>query len=371
MSSLFNNVLGRIQTNKAIRDSGGFVCFPWNNMPKLSTILPGIQKARYVIVTANSKVGKTQITDYLYVLSPLDFLRAHPNSGLKLKIFYFSLEMSKEDKLKSLLSYRLFKDHNIILDPENMESQFRDYILPQDVLEKLNAYRDYYDWVSQHLTIIDHIRNPFGIYKHMRNYAIANGRFYLGDQVVNLAADPGQLYDRYVPNDPDEYVIVITDHVSLLSPEQTSGNTLWNAMFDFSSNYCLKMRDNFKYTVVNVQQQAMDQEKQQFTFKGESITAKLKPSPDGLGDCKLTGRDCDLMLGLFSPARYNIPKYPIRQEGEPAYDIRLLKDNYRELSVILNRRGGSAKNLHLYFNGACNYFEELPTPESINYGQYT
>jgi hypothetical protein len=370
MSTLFNSVIGKIRNNKLIRDSGGYVCFPFHNMPKLSAILPGIQQGRYVIVTANSKVGKTQITDYLFVLSPLEFLQANPNSGLKLKIFYFSLEMSKEDKLKSLLSYRLFKDHNIILDPENMESQFQGYVLDDSILRTLESYDSYYDWVSQHLTIIDHIRNPYGIYKYMRNYAIANGKFYLGANEIDLTTNPNQLYDRYVPNDPDEYVIVITDHVSLLQPEQTSGNTLWNAMFDFSSNYCLKMRDNFKYTVVNVQQQAMDQEKQQFTFKGESITAKLKPSPDGLGDCKLTGRDCDLMLGLFSPAKYQIPKYPIRQEGAPTYDITKLRDNYRELSVILNRRGGSGKNLHLYFNGACNYFEELPTPENINYERY-
>lgn len=364
--NLFQTVLGRIQRNREIREAGGLVCFPWHNMPKLSTVLPGIQKGRYVIVTASSKVGKTQITDFLYVLSPLEYLWAHPESRLKIKIFYFSLEMSKEDKLKSLLSYRLFKDHRIILDPENMESQFQNFILPESTLRIIRGYEDYYSWVSQRLTVIDHIRNPYGIYKFMREYARENGIFKFQGEVIN--PDSGAMYDEYVPNDPDEYVVVITDHVSLLSPE--NGSDTWNAIFKFSSDYCLKMRDNFKYTVVNVQQQAADQEKQQYTFKGDSIIAKLRPSQDGLGDCKLSGRDCDLMLGLFAPARYNISAYPPGREEGQAYNLALLKDNYRELSIILNRRGSSAKNVHLYFNGACNYFEELPSPDQIEYSHY-
>lgn len=360
--SLFRQVLGNIRRNKEIREAGGLVCFPWYNLPKLSTVLPGIQKGRYVIVTASSKVGKTQITDFLYVLSPLEYLWNNPESTLKLKIFYFSLEMSKEDKLKSLLSYRLFKDHRIILDPENMDSQFINYVLPSEILQKLESYEDYYRWVSERLTIIDHIKNPYGIYKYVREYARQNGVFTYKGEIVD--PESGAMYDQYTPNDPDEYVIVITDHVSLLTPED--GGDLWGAIFKFSSNYCLKMRDNFKYTVVNVQQQAADQEKQQYTFKGDSIISKLKPSQDGLADCKLTSRDCDLMLGLFAPARYNIKEYPSKRP----YNLEELKDNYRELSIILNRRGSSAKNDHLYFNGACNYFEELPDPDLINYTVY-
>jgi hypothetical protein len=362
--TVYRSVLGDLRHLRQRRLEGGYACFPWFNMPKLSRVLPGIQKGRYVIVTANSKVGKTQLGDYLFLISPLEFLYNHPESGLKLKIFYFSLEMSKEDKIKSLITYRLFKDHKITIDTESMSSQFEHYILEQEVLEKIEGYQEYFQWLEDKVSIIDHVKNPYGIYKTVRQYAIDHGKFFYKDQEVDLKTNSDQLYDSYVPDDPDEYVIVITDHLSLLQPEQ--GSDLWNAMFKFSSNYCLKMRDNFKYTVVNIQQQAMDQEKQQFTFKGESIVAKLKPSADGLGDCKLTGRDCDLMLGLFAPARYNIQEYPIFKP----YKITHLRDKYRELSIILNRRGGGGKNISLYFNGACNYFEELPEPETIDYTKF-
>lgn len=59
------------------------------------------------------------------------------------------------------------------------------------------------------------------------------------------------------------------------------------------------------------------------------------------------------MLGLFAPYRYEIPKW----EG---YNISRLQDNFRELSVILNRRGSGFISVPLYFNGAVNYFKELP-----------
>ena len=36
-------------------------------------------------------------------------------------------------------------------------------------------------------------------------------------------------------------------------------------------------------------------------------------------------------------------------------------DGYRELFIHANRDGVSNVGLDLYFNGACNFFEELPT----------
>ena len=83
----------------------------------------------------------------------------------------------------------------------------------------------------------------------------------------------------------------------------------------------------------------------------------IRPSANGLGDNKLTGRDCDMMLGLFSPFRFR------RAEWE-GYNIRRLGDSYRELSVILNRRG-SAIMTDLYFDGCCNFFKELPKSEDM------
>lgn len=355
-SSIFQRVLDELKYNKERREAGKDICIPWLGFPKLSKVIPGVQRGRYVIVTANSKVGKTQIADTLFLYEPLEYIwtkKNDPNNDIKLKIFYFCLEMSKEDKIAQMVCNKIYKDHKIITSTETIRSYFQDGILSNELLAIIEGYRDYFKWVNEHVEFIDHIRNPFGIYKEMRKWAQQNGKFYLD----GVEALPGERYDTYVPDDPFLYTIVITDHVSLLTPER--GEELWDAMFKFSSEYCLKMRDNFKFTVVNIQQQAGDQEKQQYTFKGESIVDKLRPSQDGLGDCKLTQRDCDLMFGLFAPHRYKIKKY----EG---YDITRFGEHYRELSIVLNRRGRGSLNLDLLFHGAANVFKELPSPQELD-----
>lgn len=188
----------------------------------------------------------------------------------------------------------------------------------------------------------------------MKSYAEQNGRYE--KKLMHFTNDDGTVEkkivnDFYIPNNPDEYVIVITDSVNLLLPE--NGQNLHQAMSKFSSDYCLHMRDVWKYTIVNIQQQAAEQEKQQFNTFGGNIVNKLRPSQDGLGDNKLTGRDCNLMIGLFAPFRYEISQYN-------NFDISQLKDNYRELIITLNRDGEGFFSTDLLFNGAVSYFEEAP-----------
>ncbi len=363
--SIFSRVTSQLKQNKEIRESGKFLNIPWLNLPKLSTVLPGIQKGRYIIVTANQKVGKTQLADYLYLYEPLDFIFKNPETSIKLKIFYFSLEMSKEDKILQMISNKIYRDTKKIISTDNLQSYFKGYILEDEIFNLISTYESYFKKVEETVTFIDNIRNGYGIYKEVRKFARENGKFYRKDGTLIENIEKDTLYEYYVPNDPDLHVICITDHISLLQPQVVDGHkeSLWETMFSFSSKYCINMRDNFKYTIVNIQQQAADQEKQQFTFKGDSIIDKIRPSPDGLGDCKITSRDCDLMLSLFSPARYSIIKYP----ESNGYDISKLKDNYRELSILLNRRGGGSINLDLYFNGAVNYFEELPSAKDYKY----
>lgn len=365
--SIFNNVLTELKENKQVRLAGGYNCLPWTNLPNLSSIVPGIMKRRYIICTANSKVGKTQLADFLFVYEPYNFIRSN-KTNLSLKIFYFTLEMSKEEKIKQAITHHIFRDKKIRLNPEKLDSVFKDYILDDKTEKLIESYSDFFTEFEKTVEYVDSIKNPFGIYKYVRDYAESNG-YYEDRNGIKMTLedarnDPFRVF-RYVPNNPNEYVIVLTDHVSLLTPEKDAP-TLHAAMSKYSSDYCLKMRDKFGYTIVNVQQQAADQEKQQFTTTGNSIIDKIRPSQDGLGDNRLTGRDCDLMLGLFAPVRYKIGQYPLTN----GYNIQRLKDHHRELSIILNRRGSGFINLHLFFDGATNHFEELPPPNNIKYEDF-
>lgn len=355
---IIERVLKELEEKKQRRLNGKINSIPFG-LSRFSTVLPGIEQGRYYNITAGSKVGKSQLCDALFVYNPLDFILNNPNSGIKLKILYFSLEMSKESKVRQLMSYYLFKKTGEIISPAKMQSKFADYILEDSKLEFFKTEQQFFDFFEQYVTIYDNIRNPFGIYKEVRKYAHSHGSYYdkSGNKLDTLKIETGEekeglRIEYYKPDDLEEYVVIITDHASLVGTEK--GNTQHQSMSKFSGYY-MHMRDRWNYTPVLVQQQALEGEKQQFTYKGDSIVSKLKPSPDNLAENKTIGRDCDYMLGLFAPNRFGIKEYD-------GYDLTKLKDTFRELSIIYSRHSAGSQCIPLLFLGACNYFEELNRP---------
>ncbi len=358
-SLIFTRVLEEIKENKARRERGEIVNIPFP-FPKFSAHVPGIQKGRYIGVTANQKVGKTKLADYIFLYSTFKFWQKNRDK-IKLKIFYFTLEMSKEEKVKEAISHFLYTETKgrIRKSPDKINSQFGDYILDGTTLKEIESLRILFEEFEEIVEFVDNIKNPFGIYKHVRSYAEANGKYVY--KTVKTRDEEGneesiKVEDYYIPDHPNEYVIIITDHVSLLQNEN-GGNDPKATMDKFSKDYCLKMRDRWKYIPVNVQQQAQAQEGVENKKAG-----KLQPSVDGLGESKIIGRDYDILIGLFSPFRHRIENYngynifdPMTGEG--------LQEMYRELSVIANRRGQMVST-DLYFDGSVNYFKELPSPGS-------
>lgn len=82
---------------------------------------------------------------------------------------------------------------------------------------------------------------------------------------------------------------------------------------------------------------------------------KIRPTTAGLSDSKYTSKDCTVMLGITNPFVHELPEYY-------SYDITQFKGNIRFLEVVVNREGESNNIVALYFDGAVNYFRELPPP---------
>lgn len=176
------------------------------------------------------------------------------------------MEMNKEEKVKQAISHFLNQqDRRLIISPERMDSQFQDYILENSVLDKVKGLKELFTKFESCVEFIDDIKNPYGIYSHIRNYAEANGTYVTKKLEFEMVTDEGEkikevkdVVDYYVPNDPDEYVIVLIDHASLITPETVNGHrqTLHEAIFTLSSNYLVRMRNRWNYIPVLIQQQA-------------------------------------------------------------------------------------------------------------------
>lgn len=377
MKSLYQTTLEETLRNKKLRLDGQHIAIPFP-FPRFSKYFPGIMKRRYYIVTANSKVGKSKITDFLFVIAPFLFSK-NISTNIKPKITYFSLEQSKEDKIKEIRSFLLFYKHGITLSPDYVDSIYTGHILDDNVERILqsDAFNQFFEEFEKVVTYEDFTRNPFGIYKHVRRiahksgyYTDAEGRrmdmsipqkmdipgYSLSTQDKIDLEDFHKSINLYHPDDPDEYNIVVIDHARLLSQEKDLDDR--RNLEKFSSDYLMAIRDRWSFIPVLVAQQAAGQE------SVENMKAdKLRPSADGIGIAKNIQQDCDTLLGLFAPARH-------KKTTWEHYDITQLRDSHRELSVVFNRRGQSVIT-QLYFNGAANYFKELPPSSDMSKDVYS
>jgi len=277
---------------------------------------------------------------------------AHPE--IRARILYFTLEISPNSKRDEFLSFLLgYLDH-IYISPTDLNSVDSNKPVADEILQLLESdrYRPYIDKYDEIVTYIDDIRNPTGINKYCRDYALSHGHInYTNESYTDSNGKTCRLINKdnpYTADDEEEIRLVIVDNASNFTQESglSKADTI-NKM----SKYFITLRDQLLYTIVLVQHQAQAQEGIENRKLG-----LIKPSSDGLADCKTTTRDADLVLGLYSPFKYEIKNH----EG---YDITKFRNYIRFLQVIEDRRyGANGQVCPLFFNGMSSYFRELPKP---------
>tara|TARA_R110000772_G_scaffold24943_4_gene65458 strand:+ start:4438 stop:5280 length:843 start_codon:yes stop_codon:yes gene_type:complete len=264
--------------------------------------------------------------------------------------------MSERQKMAQAACNRLFTTSkgDIRIDPVALQSTRE--AVSENILEEINKQDEYFKFFNETVTFIDNIKHAYGIFRYMDDYAKANGTVH--NKTVTFTdnktgeSKKHEVFDYYEPDKPDEYVIIIVDHISLLFPKK--GSTLHQEISDLTSKYFIQLRNRYNYSPVIVQQQSAASESL------DNMKAnKLKPTLVDIADNKLTSRDVDLALGLFSPYRHGIRQYP--EKG--GYNIGKFEDRIRFLEVLASRDGGGNTICPLYFDGAVDYFNELPFPD--------
>lgn len=251
------------------------------------------------------------------------------------------------------MSYLLYTMSGIEVSPVDLSSIDERKPLKKEVLDTLESeeYQNILKYYEEHVKFMPS-RNPTGVWKDMTEYANSHGKtiyedYTYVDDFGNKQV--GKKISGYIPDDPNEYVIIITDHVSLLETER--GGTLKGAI-DKLSEYYIILRNRYKYIPVAVQQQNIESIGIE-AFKVD----KIRPTLAGLADSKNTGKDCTVMLGITNP-------HGAGKETSLGYDIKKFKGNFRCLEVVLNRKGQSNSICPLYFKGSTNYYKELPLPDN-------
>ena len=352
MGQIVDRTLQDIENRRNNLLEGGINSIP-TPFKRYEEDLLGIEQATYYCVTATTKGGKSQFMSNFFIYNSIFYAYNNPDK-LDLKIFYFNLEETPERVTQRFMSFLLFKlsKGKIRISPKQLRSSINTQIFSEEILNLLKSdeYTKYLDFFEECI-IFSSTQNPTGIYKECKKYAEEVGETFYEE--YDTEDDFGNIitkkkFSHYIPNNPKEYKLVVIDHISIIDTER--GWTLKQSMDKLSEYLAKYLRNRYGFSPVVVQQQNFDGEGND-AFK----LGRLRPTKAGLGDSKYISRDCNVLLGLFSPITADLREY----EG---YDITKFRDGIRFLEVLANRDGEMGGLCPLFFDGATCQFNELPLP---------
>lgn len=342
---LIQRVCSIIQERRQRILEGKVNCIP-SPLKSFKYDFPGIELGTYYLISGGAKSSKSKITNFLFVFNAVLYAYNHPDL-VKLKIFYALLEEKAENITMKFICYLLYIYDGIRIDIKTLKSVDEHRIVDDDIIQKIHSpkYQSVLKFFQEHIEFISE-RNPTGIYNTIKRYADTHGTTH----TKKVKGYDKEIFDYYEPNDPNEYVLGVCDHVGLLATER--GMDLRNTIKKFSE-YMKIIRNKYGYIPVVVQQQNSS------TNNLEAFKAvKIRPTQAGCADSTDPPKDCDVMLGITNPFSFELPKYL-------GYDISKLKDNARFLEVVLGRDGESNAILPMYFDGAVGYYAPLPRADNV------
>jgi len=348
----------------------------------------GIGKRLYHLIGGDPGTGKTAFVDQNYVLRPYNWFRYEKpeDDDTKLKVVYFSMERSKENKMAKWVAMKLWEQEGTLLDvPTVLGWGTAKRKLTNHEKQCIEKYREYYNEMSNHVQVLDGANNPTGVYKQLVDLALLHGddyrrnehgQLFRKDREKFLQGEPSweevpdrtlpddvtvEKYDSvYVPHDPNLIIEYIIDHMGVVRQESKLGA---KGTLDKMSSYNQLFRDHYGFCPVAINQ---------FNRNNANIMRRVNTdmSPEKQ-DFKGSGNmyeDADVVLGLFNPYEFGISPHL-------GYKInKLVNDEgynrFRSVTILKNTYGIDNAAFGCQFLGECGYYDELPKASDMTDQMY-
>lgn len=312
-----------------------------NGFDRLNNYIYNTQRKTYTLIGGLSGSAKTTLVNYIL----LNNIEDADNSNTPIDIFYYSYEIDEETTKANWLSVLIYKKHKIIISPEKIAGLGNNR-LSKPEQELVNLMLPYLDTVFSRINFRFETNNPTGVYNELYQHAEKVGNFTYETYKDKNNIDQRRL-TGYKFHNEDRYVIVIMDHMALMRKER--GFDL-KANIDKYSEYCIFLRNICGYSFFNIQQfnqgiNSVDRQK----FKG----VDLSPQQNDFKDSSNPYTDSDIAIGIMNPWKMDM-------KDCLGYNLEILKENFRMIKVIKNRKGGDNKAIGVYFNAPAGSFHELP-----------
>lgn len=301
-------------------------------MPKLDSVIYGIQRKYMYTIGADTSGGKTSFALDTFVYNLIK------NAGdTPISILYYSFEMASDVLYAKLLSRYIWDTFNEIVTYEDILSLTKPISNEHESL--VEASQEWLLSLENKLTIYDKALTAGGIYLTARDWLKHYGYFDQIDEHTEI----------YVPKDPERYMIALVDHVGLIGGSEPKKQRIDHAVDDG-----IYLRNKCGMTWVYIQQLNRGAKSMDRKQNGYELIQL-----DDFKDTSGTTDGSEVVIALYYPYREKIAtceKYPIQN---------VLKKRFRLCQVLKNRYGVADVNLGMTFHGELGMFRELPKPDEI------
>jgi replicative DNA helicase len=306
---------------------------------KLDKTIYGLQKAWFYTVISGTGGGKSSFAINSCIYQPLKQMLGDD----RLRIIYFSLELSQEVLLAKLLSLYIYDTYDVVITYEQMLSMKG--TLDSELYKYINMSIPWLEQVNKHLIIYDKGLNASRMYAFLMSHFEERGEF------IEISESKSIYKHKY----EDHFTITIIDHVRLLESKGPSPKP----EIDLMCKYLITLRNRCGLTPVCLQQinrGSMDMERKKANMQEFNLS--------DLSDTSDTAQASEVVLGLF---------YPHREKMSTCRGYKVengLGGRLRIMQLLKNRYGQSDLAFGVGFYGETNYFDNLPTSKEMTDSDY-
>jgi replicative DNA helicase len=312
----------------------------------------GIRRGVYYLIGGYTGSAKTTLIDDVFVLHPSEwFLDNMGGTDIDLKILYFSMERKKEFKIAKWISRFIFLDTANIIPVDDILSWHR--IASEEVGNLVQHKKMKINELLKNVIMLyEDPMTPTEINEVIEKFSEVRG--HEEERWITQRDGRKELKKVWIPDNPSEVILIVTDHIGLVKNERIGGRILNDkeTLDKFSSNM-RKMRDYYNYSPVVVSQFNRDIANP-MRIKNGDVEPMLEDFK-GSGDSQ---EDAEVVMSLFDPMRYKVP-------DPSGYDLDKLRDEdkrkkYRSLKILKNSYGGDDIRVGLAFQPEIGMFKEMP-----------
>lgn len=318
--------------------NGENISIPFKSLPKVSNYID-VRKSVYTLLFSFSGAGKTQLTNNMYILDPIEYVLENPEKNIDINIIYFSMERHPKFAFQKWLSRKIYRETGILIGTNKMFG-WKDQRMNEFEQGLYDKYLPYLEKLESNLHVISGAKTPEYIESYLDKYANAIGTFKKEDENI-----------IYTENNPNMITLIVIDHQSIIATSKDYPTK--KAAIDQTSTILQKYRDMCYFSPIMVAQTNR-------TFGGKiTKNEDAEPTADDIMDSSRPEKDADLILSIYDPYRYKI------FTGPSGHDIHQCIDEYganfyRYLKIIKSSYGPDQIGFPLAFHGAIGDFQEFP-----------